>query len=222
MRESSEGKAKRNATITVRYERASLGRAQRVDQNRATPTTRALARSHVYLAARWLLDRRRGNMGSSNEHRSNEDEFLLLVEDDVDFSRLVGRFLAGQGYRVVHARNGIEALELLHRGGVAPSLILVDLMMPRMGGLEFIERLDRDHSFRDVPVILMTGHARLRSAPRARFVDFLIKPFELNELIGIVRATRRASCCRWVVAQPVSTAEEVERRADGTDRPSRT
>src|SRR5579859_5427472 len=110
---------------------------------------------------------------------------LLIVEDDDAMASSLTRFLAKHGYRTMRARNGVEALEMLQRESVAPSLILVDLMMPRMGGLELMEKLERNHSFRDVPVVAMSGHPGLQYALRARFLDFLMKPFEAPELLNL-------------------------------------
>jgi CheY-like chemotaxis protein len=139
-------------------------------------------------------------MSDSSDQSRAPDSLVLIVEDDDAISDLLARLLAKHGYRTMRARDGIDAINMLQCESVVPSLILVDLVMPRMGGLELIERLDRDNSSRDVPVVVMSGHSRLQHAARVRFLDFLPKPFEASELLGIVRAASQASCSRWTVA----------------------
>src|SRR5579859_4746882 len=89
-------------------------------------------------------------------------EFLLVVDDDDAVTSSVTRFLAKNGYRTKRARNGIEAIELLQRESVVPSLVLIAFVTPPLGRLELMERLDRYHSRRDGPRVVMIGHDRLQ------------------------------------------------------------
>ena len=129
-----------------------------------------------------------------------EDDFLLIVEDDEGVSTLLQRLLSEQGYRTMHARDGKAALEILQQGGVVPSIILLDLIMPRMGGLELVERLERDHSFSEIPIILMSGHGALARGDKIRKLHLLAKPFGAEELFELVDSLARRSSCRWVVS----------------------
>jgi CheY-like chemotaxis protein len=81
-------------------------------------------------------------------------EHVLLVEDEPLVRRVMERMLSDAGYRVTTAANGLEALQLLD-GGVRPDLVLSDVVMPRMGGLELREKLRT----RDIPVVLMSGYS---------------------------------------------------------------
>ena len=108
---------------------------------------------------------------------------LLLVEDDADIRELLTDALRDQGYRVVGAGNGSEALQHL-RGGLRPSLILLDLMMPVMNGWEFRERQRQDAAIADIPVLLLSADgAGDRHVSSLEAVGCLKKPFELDDLL---------------------------------------
>jgi CheY-like chemotaxis protein len=130
-------------------------------------------------------------------HGRHESEFLMVVDDDPSMSDMLERVLVEQGYGTMHAKDGKAALEILQRG-IVPSVILLDLMMPRMGGLEFVERLERDDTFCDIPVILMSGHAALARGNKVRNMHLLPKPFKPDELLRLVRTLGRQSFSRWV------------------------
>ena len=94
-------------------------------------------------------------------------------------SGMLERVLSGEGYRTMQAKDGKAALEVLQQG-IVPSVILLDLMMPRMGGLELVERLERDDTFCNIPIILMSGHSTLARGDKVRGMHLLPKPFELR------------------------------------------
>ncbi len=139
-------------------------------------------------------------MSAVSRQATYENEFVLIVDDDDLAAGMLERVLAREGCRAKRVRDGKEALEMLQRDGVVPSVILLDLMMPRMGGLELIERLERDDSFRQIPVILMSGHPSLARSPKIRVLDYLPKPFDAAELMTLIRAVSQRSCSRWTAA----------------------
>jgi DNA-binding response OmpR family regulator len=126
------------------------------------------------------------------------EEFLLIVDDDPGIAQMLERVLVDEGYGTMQARDGKAALEILQQQGIVPSVILLDLMMPRMGGLEFLERLERDDTFCDIPIILMSGHATLARGNMVRNLHMLPKPFAPDELLRLVRNLGRQSSSRWV------------------------
>ena len=85
----------------------------------------------------------------------DEDNVVLVVEDDEDTRQLMRRVLTQDGWIVETATNGIEALQTLEH--VAPRLVLLDLMMPRMDGFEFLHRFRAMESFSHVPVVVVTA-----------------------------------------------------------------
>jgi len=119
---------------------------------------------------------------------------ILVVEDEPDLRSLLDRSLEGAGYRVVLAEDGIEALEKV---AIEPlDLILLDIMVPHVDGIEVCRRLKRDERTARLPVIMLTA----RQEPVDRIVglelgadDYITKPFNLRELVLRVGAVLRRS-----------------------------
>src|SRR5690349_3947395 len=88
------------------------------------------------------------------EHR------ILLVEDDDDVAGAMVAVLEGEGYSVVRARDGEDALRAL-REGLAPCLIVLDILMPRMDGIEFRRVQRSDPSMSHIPVVVVSGVANM-------------------------------------------------------------
>lgn len=114
---------------------------------------------------------------------------ILLVEDDRYLRRLLARVLHFEGYAVVTARDGVEALKILHEQRV--SLVMTDLCMPGMDGGELIRQLE--HQYPGVPVIVLSGECdaweRFELRPRHNLSRFLIKPITVETLLREVSAT---------------------------------
>jgi len=115
---------------------------------------------------------------------------ILIVEDDDDLRTVVTDLLRHLGYRVAGAVNGRDALDYL-RANRAPSLIVLDLMMPVMDGVEFCRRRLRDPALRAIPIFLFT--ARGQSIANVSAVRVLRKPLVVNEFIDAVRAVMDAA-----------------------------
>ncbi len=132
--------------------------------------------------------------------RRNRTETLVLAEDNRDMRDYVRRLLETQGYRVLTAEDGASALELARKEH--PSLILSDVMMPRMDGFELLAALRRDETLSATPILLLTARAgeeaRIEGAA-AGADDYLTKPFSSRELLARVEThlelarVRRAS-----------------------------
>jgi CheY-like chemotaxis protein len=107
---------------------------------------------------------------------------ILLADDDLDSRDLYGDYLKRKGYRVALASSGREALD--KAGMLQPDLIVLDLIMPDIGGEAATHRLRRDANTRNIPVILMTGHAAEGAAAvrKTSCQGFLIKPCEPESL----------------------------------------
>jgi CheY-like chemotaxis protein len=110
---------------------------------------------------------------------------ILIVEDDDDLRTVVIDLLQQLGYSVAAAVNGRDALDYL-RAHRAPSLIVLDLMMPVMDGVEFCRRRLRDPALRAIPIFLFT--ARGQSIANVSAVKVLRKPLVVNEFIDAVRS----------------------------------
>ena len=119
---------------------------------------------------------------------SRGTETVLLVEDEEAVRTLASRVLAEQGYVVREARNGREALDILAQPDHGIHLVLTDVVMPEMGGLELVERVQEDHP--GIRIVYMSGYTegdKLQPAVRNSPYPFLQKPFSPESLAIRVR-----------------------------------
>jgi CheY-like chemotaxis protein len=106
---------------------------------------------------------------------------VLIVDDEEQIRELLREFLTGAGYEVVLAANGEEALEVARRE--RPHLILLDIRMPELDGVETCVRLKTDDTTRSIPIIIATAFGdTLAEALDAGADDFVSKPFQLEEI----------------------------------------
>jgi diguanylate cyclase (GGDEF)-like protein len=112
---------------------------------------------------------------------------VLVADDDAGLRALCRAALEVEGFEVVEAANGDEAVaSALDR---APDVMLLDLSMPHRDGWEVLEALAKDEATKQVPVVMMTGSAsqeNLDRADRAGVLDFIGKPFEPSDLVGTI------------------------------------
>lgn len=121
-----------------------------------------------------------------------ERERILVVDDEVSITAMLERALTAHGFEVDTAFDGQEALDIAR--ATRPSLILLDLMMPRVDGYGFLEQRARDPMLRDTPVVVLTAHGgegQVVRAINAGADDFLLKPISLTELTTRIRARLR-------------------------------
>ncbi|WP_059171532.1 response regulator transcription factor [Bacillus sp. FJAT-27445] len=114
---------------------------------------------------------------------------ILVVDDDKHIVDLVGIHVSQAGYKVVKARNGDQALEILETE--LPDLAIVDVMMPGMDGFELTKRIREDQ---DIPVLMLTAKGELEDKEqgfRAGSDDYVVKPFEPKELLFRIAAILR-------------------------------
>ncbi|HEY8195863.1 MAG TPA: response regulator [Gemmatimonadales bacterium] len=112
---------------------------------------------------------------------------ILVAEDEKQIADMIAFKLTNSGHQVIRARDGEEAMKLVKRE--LPDLIMLDAMMPGLGGFEVLRRLKLDPALRAVPVIMVTakGHERdVLNGLRGGAVDYVVKPFSLKELAARV------------------------------------
>lgn len=117
---------------------------------------------------------------------SNTDMKVILVAEDVDSNYLLLKAFIGKVYKLIHAKNGIEAVEMFEAHN--PDLILMDIKMPDMDGLE-ATRIIRGIST-EVPIIALTAFAfdsDRQKAVEAGCNDFLTKPVAKASLVGMIQ-----------------------------------
>ena len=116
---------------------------------------------------------------------------VLIVDDEVNIRRVLAAMLKREGYEVTTAADGEQALAVLQKTPV--HVVVTDLVMPRLGGMELLRRVSAD--WPDVPVILITAHGSVDSAVaalKAGAFDYITKPFEQDELRKIIAKATRA------------------------------
>ena len=112
---------------------------------------------------------------------------ILIVEDDEGVRDTIAGILRDEGYTVETASNGAAALRRLGEHP-APSLILLDLMMPEMDGIDFRTRQQADPALRAIPVVIISARPDVaRHAERMNADDFLQKPMSFEELLHVVQ-----------------------------------
>ena len=112
---------------------------------------------------------------------------ILIVDDDDDIRDALTMILEDEGYKVVGAINGVEALKYLRSSG-PPCLILLDLMMPVMDGWVFRSTQMQDPALASIPVIVISAFSNVpRLTATLDVVDYLQKPIDLDILIATVK-----------------------------------
>lgn len=109
---------------------------------------------------------------------------ILVVDDEYSSLEVLVLLLEQQGYVVVSASDGVEALAKLP--AATPDLVLTDYMMPKMNGLELCERMRRDDGMKNIPVILMSGSFS-GDLDGTQVISFLRKPFLFDRLMEKIR-----------------------------------
>jgi CheY-like chemotaxis protein len=115
----------------------------------------------------------------------DENKTILIIEDDINMQEALAIILEDEGFNVMRADNGKEALELLEKEQ-KPGLILLDMVMPVMNGWEFADQYRKRYSDR-APIIVISGAADV--GQRAREVqanDFIAKPYVINDMLQMV------------------------------------
>ena len=113
---------------------------------------------------------------------------ILVVDDELLIRDLLYDFFSGQGWQITVAENSEKALQVLKDRTV--DLVLTDIKMPELDGLQLAAQLRESRP--DLPVVVMTGYPSVDSAVsalRARVADYVIKPFNINQLFKLLEAT---------------------------------
>lgn len=124
----------------------------------------------------------------------SETRTILVVDDEVKLAEVVASYLKNAGYGVLLAYTGVEALQ--HFNGDAPDLVVLDLMLPDIGG-EDVCRLIRQKS--DVPIVMLTARADEESLLKGLEIgadDYVVKPFSPRQLVARIAAVLRRSAER--------------------------
>lgn len=147
----------------------------------------------------------------------NPSEFKLLVVDDVQTNVLLLKALLGkEGYCILIANNGQEALEIIPKE--MPDLILLDVMMPGIDGFEVAERLRTDEMVKDIPIIFLTALDDTQSIVNGFKLgasDFISKPFRKEELMIRIKHQLSLVAARRIIE---AQTDELRKTIDGRDK----
>lgn len=115
------------------------------------------------------------------------DRFVLYIEDNFHNRRIVNKVLAARNIRVIEAEDGEKGLDMVRE--LNPPLVLLDITLPGIDGIEVVRRIKADGTLRHIPVIAVTASAM--RGDRERFLeagcdDYLSKPIQVNELAEMV------------------------------------
>jgi len=141
-------------------------------------------------------------MTELNDHRESRGS-ILIVDDDPNTLEILRRWLNREGYATVSADNGPACLEALDRERV--DVIVLDVMMPGMDGLQVCERLRAHATWRGIPVMLLTAKDDIETRSRGMLLgvsEYLTKPVNKHELFGRLEAQLHS--------------REIERRMEAT------
>jgi len=115
------------------------------------------------------------------------DKKVLVVDDEIHIVHVVAIKLRNNGYEVITANDGAEALELARRE--KPDMVVTDYQMPVMSGLELVKELREDDQTKDIPAILLTARSFAITKDQQKELEIsacLSKPFSPKELLGYI------------------------------------
>ena len=148
---------------------------------------------------------------------------ILVVDDDPDIREVLKDRLESFGYRVLVASSGKECLEVLDKQ--SPELVLLDIGMPGMNGIEVVRRLKQDEKYKGIPVILLTAKGSQEDKVEgldAGADDYVVKPFDSFELLARVRSMMRIKQMHDALEEWNRTLEEkVRQQVEEIERVSR-
>jgi len=114
---------------------------------------------------------------------------ILVIEDNQKILFNLKLLLKYSGYEPITAMNGVEALEILTKLDKAPDLILCDIIMPKMNGYEFYQKISDNPKFSFIPFIFLTAKTDPDDVQHAKNLgvkDFIIKPFKKEDLLAFI------------------------------------
>ena len=128
------------------------------------------------------------NQPVATEKPSEKDKRILVVEDSTTTRTVIRKMLNQQGYIVIEAKDGLDALDKFEE--ITPDLIMLDIIMPGMNGYQTFSTLKKSHNLDDIPVIMLSAKGNLIDKVKGKMVgatEFLTKPFNALQLMKKVK-----------------------------------
>jgi len=114
---------------------------------------------------------------------------ILIVDDSLSMRHVLSTAVKKAGWNPLQARDGLDALEIMHRSTERPDLILLDVEMPRMDGYEFLSTMRTQPAYADLPIVMLTSRGSDKHRDKASTLgatDYMVKPFREDVLIETV------------------------------------
>ncbi|MCP5501396.1 MAG: hybrid sensor histidine kinase/response regulator [Leptospiraceae bacterium] len=137
---------------------------------------------------------------------------ILIVDDNPINLGLLGKALSVEGYKIIFAENGIQAIKSCEK--VLPDLILLDIMMPEMDGFETCQHLKSSEKTSDIPILFLTAKVEPKDIVKGfqiGAVDYITKPFNTTELLQRVKTHLSLKHAMEELKEKISLMEDVER-----------
>lgn len=131
-----------------------------------------------------------GAVETEDAEAADNTPCILIVDDSLSARRTMSQLVSDAGYRSLVAKDGLEAVDVLQE--TRPDLVLVDLEMPRMNGLELTAHLRTKTETKDLPVIVVTSRSTEKHRKQAMFAGataYMTKPFQESELLDVIEAS---------------------------------
>ncbi len=119
-----------------------------------------------------------------------EDDSILVVDDEEDTVELARMVLEYEGYRVFSASDGEEAIQFLNTNSEKPNLVLLDVLMPKVNGLEVCKWIKNNPKLKNIPVLIFTAKVgkKDRIAGKEAGADaYINKPFSADDLLNLIK-----------------------------------
>ncbi len=124
------------------------------------------------------------------EQKTSKDIKVMIIDDDAFILNMYKVKFTKEGFTPTLASNGKEALDIAHSGFV-PDVLFVDLIMPIMGGIEFIETLRKEGLYKDIPIIVLTNQSQVSDIDQAKNLgvkSYIVKATTIpSEIVDEVR-----------------------------------
>ncbi len=129
---------------------------------------------------------------------------ILLIEDDtievMKFNRTISKL--GYTHKIIEAKNGEEALDLLYKKDRLPDIILLDLNMPKLNGIEFLSALKQDNELRYIPTIILTtsnNRKDVLECYKIGIAGYIIKPLKFDDYVELIKRLLEYWSCNELI-----------------------
>jgi CheY-like chemotaxis protein len=141
-------------------------------------------------------------------------ERVLYADDDVDIQRSIENILTREGYGVIIAKDGVEALEVAK--AQKPDLIVLDYFMPGLNGIEVCQALRKEEETKEIPIIMVTAYpSEKETSLTAGATDFINKPVDKTDLLLRIKSVLKVRNIKNELQRMIAYLAELEKDKGG-------